>query len=52
MATTSINLSYIGQGPSAGGQNIADQTSGPKAKTLYGYGALVATSGTWTSQTS
>jgi hypothetical protein len=52
MATTSISLSYIGQGPSAGGQNIADQTSGPKAKTLYGYGALVATSGTWASPTS
>lgn len=34
------NLSYVGVGPSAIGQLIADQTSGPKSKTLYAYGVL------------
>jgi len=38
VAAPSLNLSYIGQGPTAGGQVIADQTSAPKSKTLYGYG--------------
>lgn len=53
MAAPFINLTYIGQpGTSAGGgQIIADQTSGPKAKTLYAYGNLVASSGTWYSYT-
>ena len=41
-ASASINLKYVGQGPSGGGQIIADQTSGPKAKTLYAYGTLVS----------
>src|SRR5712691_483674 len=41
-ASAAINLSYVGQGPSGGGQIIADQTSGPKSKSLYGYGTLVA----------
>src|ERR1035437_3458622 len=35
------NLKYIGQGPTVGGQALADQTSGPKAKTLYAYGTIV-----------
>jgi hypothetical protein len=46
VAAPSLNLSYIGQGPTAGGQIIFDQTSGPKAKTLYAYG--VATNGNTT----
>lgn len=41
-ASAAVNLSYIGQGPSGGGQRIADQTSGPKAKTLYGVGTLLS----------
>ena len=41
-ASAAITLSYIGQGPSGQGQIIADQTSGPKSKTLYGYGTLVS----------
>jgi hypothetical protein len=41
-ASAAVNLSYIGQGPSASGQIIADSTSGPKAKTLYGYGTIVS----------
>lgn len=47
VAAPAITLSYIGQ-PSVpgGGQIIADQTSGPKAKTLYAYG--VATNGNTT----
>ena len=39
--TASHNLSYIGAGPTAGGQIIADQTSGSKAKTLYAYGTII-----------
>jgi hypothetical protein len=39
--TASHNLSYIGQGPSASGQIIADITSGPKAKTLYAIGTII-----------
>src|ERR1700677_248221 len=35
-----VNLSYIGLGPTAQGQTIADQTSGPKGKALYAYGIL------------
>ena len=52
MAAPFINLSYIGQ-PSTpqGGMVVADQTSGPKAKTLYAYGNLVASSGSWYSYT-
>ena len=49
-ASAAINLSYVGQGPSGGGQIIADQTSGPKAKTLYGYGTLVSGSDATTAQ--
>lgn len=45
-AAPAINLSYIGQGPKSSGQLIADQTSGPKAKTLYAFG--VATNGNTT----
>ena len=41
-ASAAITLSYVGNGPSGGQQIIADQTSGPKAKTLYGYGTLVS----------
>ena len=41
-ASAAITLSYIGNGATAGGQAIADQTSGPKAKTLYAYGTLVS----------
>ena len=41
-ASAAINLSYVGQGPSGGGQIIADQTSGPKSKSLYAYGQLVS----------
>ena len=37
----SHNLSYIGLGPTAAGQVIADQTSGSKAKTLYAYGTII-----------
>jgi hypothetical protein len=51
MANPVINLSYIGVGPTAGNQFIADQTSGPKSKTLYAYGNLVAQSSTFTSTT-
>lgn len=47
-----FNLSYIGQGPSGSGQIIAEQTSGPKAKTLYGYGVLKAASTLGTTITS
>lgn len=35
-----INLSYVGVGPTGIGQIVADQTSGPKSKTLYGFGVL------------
>lgn len=41
-ASAQVNLSYIGQGPAAGGEIIADQTSGPKSKTLYGYGTIIS----------
>jgi hypothetical protein len=41
-ASAAITLKYVGQGPSGDGQIIADQTSGPKSKTLYGYGTLVS----------
>lgn len=38
VAAPSLNLSYVGNGPTGGNQIIADLTGGPKAKTLYGYG--------------
>ena len=38
MSIPAVNLSYVGQGPTANGQTIADQTSGPKSKVLVGYG--------------
>lgn len=41
-ASAQVDLSYIGQGPTGAGQLIADQTSGPKAKTLYGYGTIIS----------
>lgn len=41
-ASAAVNLSYLGNGPSGGGQIIADQTSGPKAKTLYAVGTLLS----------
>jgi len=51
LAQAVVNLSYIGNGPSGSGQVIADQTSGPKSKTLYAYGTLVASSGTFVTET-
>lgn len=53
MANPIVNLTYIGQpgASAAGGQVIADQTSGPKAKTLYAYGTLVASSSTFSTTT-
>lgn len=41
-ASALIKLNYIGNGPTGSGQIIADQTSAPKGKTLYGYGTLVS----------
>jgi len=38
MSIPAVALSYVGQGPTANGQTIADQRSGPIAKTLIGYG--------------
>ena len=41
-ALAAINLSYLGNGPSGGGQIIADSgKAGVLAKTLYGYGVIV-----------
>ena len=51
MANPVVTLSYIGNGPTGANQSIADQTSGPKAKTLYAYGTLVASSGTFCTTT-
>jgi hypothetical protein len=45
-AAPSLNLSYIGNGPTGANQSIAQGTSGPVAKTLYAYG--VATNGNTT----
>lgn len=52
MAHSVVNLTYIGQ-PSnpASGQAIADQTSGPKAKTLYAVGTIVNGSSTFSTET-
>ena len=52
MAAPVINLSYVGNGPTATGQVISDGTPGPKSKTLYAYGNLVVSSGTWCTTTS
>lgn len=41
-ASAAVNLSYIGAGPTAGQQIIADVNSGPRGKTLYGYGTIVS----------
>lgn len=41
MAISAVNLSYVGLGPSAGQQIIADQTSGPKSKSLVGFGTAI-----------
>jgi len=46
VAAPSLNLSYVGVGPSGIGQTVADLTAGPKSKTLYAYG--VATNGNTT----
>lgn len=46
VAAPSTNLSYIGAGPTGSNQTIADLTTGPKAKTLFGFG--VATNGNTT----
>ncbi len=46
VAAPSLNLSYIGNGPTGSNQSIADLTSGPRAKTLFAYG--VATNGNTT----
>lgn len=51
MANPVINLSYIGLGPTGSGQSIADQTSGPKSKMLFGYGTLTVSSGTFCTTT-
>src|SRR5208282_3409776 len=45
-AAPSLNLSYIGDGPTGSNQTIYDGTPGPKSKTLYAYG--VATNGNTT----
>lgn len=53
MAHSVVNLSYIGQPSSpAGGQIVADQTSGPKARSLYAYGTIVNGSSTFCTETS
>lgn len=46
-----VNLKYIGQGPSGDKQVFAGNEPGPAAKTLYAYGTLVASSGTFCSET-
>jgi hypothetical protein len=51
MANPVVNLSYIGNGPSGQGQVIAESTGGPKAKTLYAYGTVVASSSTFSTTT-
>lgn len=38
MANSTVNLTYVGQGPTVNGQNLASQTSGPLAKRLLAYG--------------
>lgn len=38
MSIPAVNLTYVGAGPNANGQIVADQTSGPKSKELVGYG--------------
>ncbi len=38
MSINAVNLAYVGLGPTDSAQVIADHTSGPKAKTLMGYG--------------
>jgi len=38
VAAPSLNLSYIGNGPTASGQIISDGTPGVRSKTLYAYG--------------
>jgi hypothetical protein len=39
-AAPSLNLSYIGIGPSAGNQIVNNGTGGPVSKTLYAYGII------------
>lgn len=51
MAQAVINLKYIGQGPSGDKQVFAGNEPGPAAKTLYAYGTLVASSGTFVTET-
>lgn len=38
MAITAVPLKYIGSGPTANGERIADITSGPASKILQAYG--------------
>jgi hypothetical protein len=49
-ASAAVNLSYIGNGPSASNQVLSDGTPGPKSKTLYGYGTIVSGSDATTVQ--
>lgn len=51
MAQAVVNLKYIGQGPSGSGQVFAGNDPGPASKTLYAYGTLVASSGTFCTET-
>lgn len=41
-ASAAVNLSYIGNGPTASNQVISDGTPGAKGKSLYAYGTIVS----------
>ena len=41
MPWTAVNLSYVGNGPSASGQAVASSFGGPRAKQLVGYATVV-----------